>query len=549
MAGRGELGFLRSNALAFPKNSASSLKEQAARIILRRVRSQGHTYVELREERKKFIFFCTLCLSPCYSDSVLFDHLKGNLHNERLSTAKVTLLGPNPWPFNDGVLFFSNSAGNDKQTVTSNGDQCRFLELGNNYNNLAIVRYGENLKPSDNGHLEVDELGYTEDLDSAGFGSDGNFSSPTENITGNGQTGAVLIPGVRVRDEISTIEVREVGYGQIAARFCEKDDVANEISRIWCEWLGKIDFDNRDIFKVPEHDFAVITFSYDVNLGRKGFLDDVKSLLCHSPSTELESGEGSQATTSKRKKSFSDPEDISGYLRNQYDSCGEDSSASSGATSRLRFDQCDNQLLHTRFITNKAIRRELRRKQRIAAEIMCDICQHKMLPGKDVATLMNVKTGRLACSSRNVNGAFHVFHTSCLIHWILLCEIEIISNKSDAPIVRQRTRRKTAAKRNEVQKDGEMKALRTPICSVICPECQGTGRIVGGDELEEPTVPLSKMFKYKIKVSDARRAWMKNPEALQNCSIGFHFPSQSEEKNQENVKPLKLLRFYGADPQ
>lgn len=37
------------------------------------------------------------------------------------------------------------------------------------------------------------------------------------------------------------------------------------------------------------------------------------------------------------------------------------------------------------------------------------------------------------------------------------------------------------------------------------------------------------MFKYKIKVSDARRAWMKNPEVLQNCSTGFHFPSQSKE--------------------
>ncbi|BBG99493.1 hypothetical protein Prudu_009204 [Prunus dulcis] len=28
------------------------------------------------------------------------------------------------------------------------------------------------------------------------------------------------------------------------------------------------------------------------------------------------------------------------------------------------------------------------------------------------------------------------------------------------------------------------------------------------------------MFKYKIKVSDARRAWMKSPEMLENCSTG-----------------------------
>lgn len=410
MAGKGELGFPRSSALAFPKTSsalafpktsACSLKEQAARIILRNVRSQGHTYVELREEGKKFIFFCTLCLAPCYSDSVLFDHLKGNLHNGRLSTAKVTLLGPNPWPFNDGVLFFSNSTEDEKQIVASSAEQNKLLDSDDNYNNLAIVKYDENPKSNGNGHLEVDEYGHSGDLDSAGFHSDDKFCSPAENMTENGEDFVLLIPGVRVRDEIATVEAREVGYGQVAARFSEKDDVVNGIIRIWCEWLGKIAFDDEDIFKVAEHDFAVVTFNYDVNLGRKGFLDDVRSLLSYSPAAELESGEG---TTRKKKKSFSDPEDASGCLSNQYDSCGEDSSASTGATSRLTFDQYDDQLLHTRFISNKAIRRELRRKQRIAAERMCDICQHKMLPGKDVATLLNLKTGRLACSSRNVNG-------------------------------------------------------------------------------------------------------------------------------------------------
>ena len=85
------------------------------------------------------------------------------------------------------------------------------------------------------------------------------------------------------------------------------------------------------------------------------------------------------------------------------------------------------------------------------------------------------------------------------------------------------------------------------------------------------------MFRYKIKVSDACRAWMKNPEMLENCSIGFHFPSQSGEMVQvfrllltiffyinenletlysfnfsiswlqEKVLPLKLLHFYSAD--
>ncbi|XP_024023416.1 uncharacterized protein LOC21394829 [Morus notabilis] len=530
MAGRGILGFPKSNELAVSKTTSCSLKDQAKRTILRNVRSQGHTYVELREDGKKSIFFCTLCLAPCYSDCVLFDHLKGNLHNQRLSTAKVTLLGPNPWPFNDGVVFFNNPTENDDDTVISNGNQSRLLESQDSENNLAIVTYGENLESCANGHIMVDELGHqNENPDSAG------------NLAGSGENCAVLIPGVRAGDEIANVEVREVGYGLISVRFREKDGVSNDISRIWCEWLGKKTIEDEDFLKVPEHDFAIVTFSYNnFSLGRMGLHDDVKALLCSSPAAEMQNGD---VSSRKRRKSFSDPEDSSENLSNQYDSCGEDSSAS--AVTSLMLDQYDDQLLQTRFISNKAIRRELRRQQRIAAERMCDICQHKMLPGKDVATLMNVKTGRLACSSRNTNGAFHLFHTSCLIHWVLLCEVEKCTNQSEAPKVKRRSRRKAASKCNEVLNDSEVKAFRTPINRVICPECQGTGTMIDGED-EKPTVPLSKMFKYKIKVSDARRAWMKSPEVLGNCSTGFHFPSPAEETIQETVEPLKFLRFYGA---
>jgi len=37
------------------------------------------------------------------------------------------------------------------------------------------------------------------------------------------------------------------------------------------------------------------------------------------------------------------------------------------------------------------------------------------------------------------------------------------------------------------------------------------------------------MFKYKIKVSDAHRAWMKCPEELENCSTGFAFSFQVDD--------------------
>ena len=216
------------------------------------------------------------------------------------------------------------------------------------------------------------------------------------------ENGSLVIPGVRIGHEISDIKGQEVGFGLIGARFCEKGDISIGINRIWCEWLGKKNpGGNNNKFKVPEHDFAVITFNYNLDMGHKELFDNVKSLPSSSPTTKSEIGNG---TSRKRKTSFSDPEDVSESLSNQYDSSVEDTSASNDSSSRLLLTHFDDQLLHTRFISNKSIRRELRRQQRVAAERMCDICQQRMLPGKDVSALMNMKTGRLACSSRNVNG-------------------------------------------------------------------------------------------------------------------------------------------------
>ncbi|CAK9151329.1 unnamed protein product [Ilex paraguariensis] len=536
MAGKTELGF--------PKASACSLREQLARTTLRHVRLQGHIYVELREDGKRFIFFCTLCLAPCYSDSVLFDHLKGNLHTERYAATKATLLKPNPWPFNDGVLFFHSSSESDQHLSTSESSHIKPLDnKRDDENDLAIVRYVENLNPNIDGHISPDGSGCENSIDSLGADVDCDKSSCDGGLNGNRESHDLLIPGVLCKDEISDLAVRFMGVGQIAARFCEKDGVSNGMRRIWCEWLGKKNSSYEGALIIPDHDFAVLTFPYNYDLGRKGLINDVRYLLTSSSHSDFE-GHGSAR---KKRKSFSDPEDISESMSNQYDSSGEESQSSNTASSKLQLDEYDDQLLSSKAILSKTLRRELRRQQRVAAERMCDICQHKMLPGKDVATLLNRKTGKLVCSSRNVNGAFHVFHISCLIHWILLCELEIRTKLSVGPKKKRRSRKKSGAKCNEVGKNGEIKATRKQIYSVFCPECQGTGVNIDGDELEKPTVPLSEMFRYKIKSSDARRAWMKSPEELQNCSTGFHLPSHSEEMCQENVLPLKLLHFYRAD--
>ncbi|XP_022847811.1 uncharacterized protein LOC111370367 [Olea europaea var. sylvestris] len=520
MAGRRELGF--------PKMNAVSLKEQLVRTTLRNVRSQGHMYVELREDGKKLLFFCTLCLAPCYSDAILFDHLKGSLHSERLAAAKSTLLKPNPWPFNDGVFFFhDDSSEQDKSLLVSTSERFKLLDTHHvDEDSLPIVSFDENLGRNDVSHVGEDDMGCDD-------------SSHDQNLNGNGSD--LVIPGVLQKEEVCDLVVRQMGVGRIAARISEKDGVSNEICKIWCEWLVNKDSANEDTDLVLEHDFAVVAFAYNYNLGRKALLGDIRYLL---PSSHHSEAADSGSSRSKKRKSFSDPEDVSEGLSNQNDSSGEESQSSNNPNSKFLLAGNDDQLVQSRIIVSKTMRKELRRQHNVASERLCDICQQKMLPGKDVAALLNRKTGRLVCSSRNLTGAFHVFHISCLIHWILLCETEIYANRSVAPQAKRKSRRKVRGKDGETEKKDEIKASSKQIYSVFCPECQGTGININGEEREKPTIPLSEMFKYKIKLSDAHKAWMKHPEALQNCSMGFHFPRQSEDICQENVVSLKLLRFY-----
>ncbi|CAH9114035.1 unnamed protein product [Cuscuta epithymum] len=504
--------------LDLPKKSgACSLKEKAAQKTLDNVRQKGHTYVELRKDGKRFVFFCTLCLSPCYSDLILFDHLKGSLHAERLAAAKATLFKPNQWPFNDGVFFFTDLE-QDKAPPVSNSEKTNVVGIDWNddgVDSLAIVNYVENSVPDT-----------SEDVKNC-------------TISRTGDQHQIVIPGVLCRDEISELVVKHIGIGRIAARVCGKDRAAsNEICRIWCEWLGNKDSCNEDDIMVPVHDFAIIIFPYNYSLGRHGLLQELRSLP--PPSCLFEPGETGIVKTKKRK-SFSDPEDVIDSLSNQYDSSGEESQSSD---SSLVLCGPNDQSLDSRVFSSKTLRKQLRRQLEVASVRMCNICQQKMLPGKDVATLLNMKTGRLLCSSRNKTGAFHVYHTSCLIHWVLLCELEMHAKQSDEAKTKQRSRRKTETTHNGERKNGDTQKY---ISSIFCPECQGTGVRIAEEDLEKPTVPLSQMYKFKIKLSDACKAWMKSPEELKNCSTGFTFPPLSDDLCQESVTSLKLLRFYRVD--
>lgn len=506
MAGRGkELGFLARTGVV-------SLKEKLARTALRNVRLKGHTYVELREDNNKVIFFCVLCLAPCYSDSVLHDHLRGHLHKQMYEAAKATLLKQNPFPFNDGMLFFHNTE-EDNHLVPSNGRNL-LQKRSINENNLAIVAF--------KGKASDYELSSEGSLDSG----QGDESLDIDDL---------IIPDVLHKDKLTDLEVKEIGVGKISVKCYEQEGVPKGIKKIWCEWLGKSDSANND--KIPHHDFAVVTFAFDFDLGRKGVMDDLQSFLSSSSRPSIE---GNNDAKGKKRKSLSDPEDYSESLSNQYEeSSGEESLVSGSSNSRTLVEIYDDNSLQLRLVPNKCTRKEIRARQRLASERVCDICQHKMLPGKNVGTLLNMKTGRIVCSSRNLNGAFHVFHISCLIHWVLLCECEVYTKQIVGGEVKKKHRRKKGAKSKKVEEEA-----RKQIYSAFCPECQGTGVAVDGDELEKPTVSLSEMFKYKMKASDGHKEYIKSPEFLQNCSTGFYFPSQSEEAIQENVSQLKFLRFF-----
>lgn len=545
--------------LGFRKGGSCSLREETARIILHRVRNQGHPYVELRESGKRVIFFCTLCLSPCYSDSVLFDHLNGNLHKQRYAAAKVTLFGPMPWPFNDGVFFFHNLPKNEHRLVVSNSPRQRNGNLNPNNDSLEItVRDGscaENSKSKHDDNMPVNVSDSNGSSNLNGCNSALILNDYREILDPYDDNHNLLIPGVLLNNEVSILAVRPIGIGHIASRIRETNEIGNRVSRIWCAWLGEGDSGDTNFLPAVDCDFAIITFSYTCDLGRKPVLNDL-DLLESSLRLELENG-GCNGNERKRKESFSEPEDMHEVMGDH-----PALSDSSEVVLFLQKDTADNaitssqdnhhQLQQSRFISSKAVRRELRRQQRLVAERMCDVCQQKMLPGKDVATLLNRKTGNLACSSRNTNGAFHVFHTSCLIHWLLLCEFETLVDPSiHSEKTRGRTatkpRKRRATKSSKVQRSGDGSGtMRAHISSVFCPECQGTGINIEGDQLQKPTIPLSEMFLYKIKAIESHKAWMKNPEILQKCSTGLHFPCSSKEDFEEKVLPLKLLHFYRA---
>ncbi|KAJ3690240.1 hypothetical protein LUZ61_019404 [Rhynchospora tenuis] len=488
--------------LSLRKEGPVDLREIAAKTTLKEVRQKGHTYVELRRNGKRIIFFCTICLTPCYSDTVLFDHLKGNLHTRRYAAAKATLIGPVPWPFNDGVLFFSNSGENeiekDKDASMSDvGSQSKALVIHSE--SEVNSRFKGGSKNGKNRHKNLQLA----------------ISGGSRALSCNELDGSLIIPRVLLKEVVSDLMVQLLGIGSVSYRIFENNESPGKITKIWCAWMGKEQGSPQDEVAMTQMcNFALVNFGYTYDLGRKCGSDE-QDLQLSAGSYFMIDDAGQRGV--KRKKSFSDQE--------------ASSEESNGQISPEKVDgESSRQLV--RVFSSKSARRELRKQKRIAAERACDICGQMMLQGKDVVALLNCKTGLLACSSRNGNGAFHLFHASCLVHWILLCEYEILTDRLNNP-KGHRGRKPKAGQKNKIM-------------SVLCPECQGTGIHVEGEEYEKPSISLSEMFRYKLKAIEAHKAWMKNPEVLEHCSTGLYFPCDSVGNAQEVVS-LKQMHFYRAE--
>lgn len=391
------------------KAATLDLREVSARRTLHDVRQKGHTYVELRQVGKHSIFFCTLCLTECYNERVLSDHLNGSLHARRYTAAKITLFGPNPWPFSDGVLFFTNLYEDDpllspfysqKSLIASEHSSGDKDDLHSRFTNRSTL----NLSYADTGC----NLNRNGGDDSIGVDVDGQRSSSrasgldiSRNVLGkasnHNETDICLtIPGVLLKEEVSTLNVRLLGIGHIACRILETKEVHGKITRMWCAWLGQGVDDGSDKWKLSSNcEFAIVNFSYTYGLGRNWPSDDQDPPS--SPGSVLESDDTGRQRK-KRKKSClhqeKTTEDLPVHCGSPAQDCpGLDDSAADAPVQ-----------LQTRLISSKTVRQELRKQKRLAAERACDICRQPMLPGKDVATLLNCKTGKLACSSRNTNG-------------------------------------------------------------------------------------------------------------------------------------------------
>ncbi|XP_002971502.2 uncharacterized protein LOC9640231 [Selaginella moellendorffii] len=181
------------------------------------------------------------------------------------------------------------------------------------------------------------------------------------------------------------------------------------------------------------------------------------------------------------------------------------------------------------------------RKRTKQTERICFICRQKMVAGKDVATLLNMSNRQMMCHSRNWLGAFHVYHTYCLINWILLFDAKFWMGHS---LHFSRNFRKS------LQSVGQQH-LNHQDKPIFCPECQGTGFRFNGGHLEPPRYRLAQIFDWVLELVQARKVWI-DRLGQEITGLMFHASSKGighpRDFESSLVLPRGMLRFFYSQP-
>uniref|UniRef100_A0A5B6ZLL1 C2H2-type domain-containing protein n=1 Tax=Davidia involucrata TaxID=16924 RepID=A0A5B6ZLL1_DAVIN len=152
-----------------------------------------------------------------------------------------------------------------------------------------------------------------------------------------------------------------------------------------------------------------------------------------------------------------------------------------------------------------------------ACKVSCMACDRFIYEGKDASTLLNTRTRELACTGTHDNGAFHFFHTRCIVLWLLICDYH-----------------------------GER---------ACCPDCCGIGELSAEGEGGEKSVrdKVTQYHEYLFGVRGSSGAWFFDPEVRENPTIGLTFSLRydhhryDESPTQQKVVRKKSITFYRAE--
>lgn len=355
------------------------MREELARVVLREVLQRGCKHVELRRDGPHTIFFCTLCGTRCYSDAALADHLNGQRH-ARLSG-----------PVRDSAEVQGHPQG--------------------------LHNFPQDLKPLSTRISEEPE-GSSSVLTNEGS-YEGGETTQEETELAVSSTSAALVAS-------STTSLTWIGSGQLFLK-THSNNGTPLVEAAWFCWQGMhkpVEMSGQE-GNAGRMEYAVVVFPYSDQIGRGG---DWTSLNATNPRDTPAIKDMSPSRRDKLFKKASDPEtkpqvsrEIVVYKETVPSAPPDKAPSALTLTIRIKPSetisgevlQMDGGPVKHGVIKDEVITtipKGWKRKQAKNIDRVCFICHQKLLPGKDVAALVNVKSGQMMCGSRNERGViFHPF--------------------------------------------------------------------------------------------------------------------------------------------